>query len=63
MFILFIKRNEQPNCDFAILRFCDDINQLFVTQHFNHVAITIAIFSLCSTYILSYITCRNLLLH
>ena len=23
MFILFIKRNEQPNCDFAILRFCD----------------------------------------
>ena len=63
MFILFIKRNEQPNCDFAILRFCDDINQLIVTQHFNHVTITIAIFSLCSTHILSYITCRILLLH
>ena len=23
MFILFINRNEQPYCDFAILRFCD----------------------------------------
>ena len=31
MFILFIKRNEQPNCDFAILRFCD----YFIYHPFN----------------------------
>ena len=55
MFILFINRNEQPYCDIAILRYCDDINQLIVTQYFNYVYNYVChIFSIQHTYIVLY---------